>query len=86
VPETSPTPEESDERFERYLDSLLQALSDETTPTVRAFVKGVRARNAAFRARGDMESAAQYLVGDLVGILSDFELRLKALEIRADEG
>ena len=74
----------SDERFERFLDAVVDQLSDEITPSVRALMKSIRARYKALREQNQEGVTAEYLVTDLVGILSDFEVRIRRLERRAD--
>ena len=78
--------ESADEQFARVLNGMLDLLSDEMTPSVRAFIRGVRARYVALREEGREGLNAEYLVSDLVGILRDFEIRLRDLEKRADRG
>ncbi|OYN98349.1 hypothetical protein [Enemella evansiae] len=69
----------TDEQFRRFLDLLMDRLG-EPTPSVRMFVGGVRAGHIARSGEGGPGTTAETLVGDLVGILSDFELRIRALE------
>jgi translation initiation factor 2B subunit (eIF-2B alpha/beta/delta family) len=73
-----------DEQFERFLNTLINQLSDKSTPSVRAFVSGILARYMALRKQDQEGFSLEYLVSDLVGILSDSEIRLRDLEKRGD--
>ncbi len=42
-------------------------------------------RNTALRARGEKGFRSEYLITDLVGILSEFEIRLTQLERRRND-
>lgn len=76
----------SHDHFGRFLDTAVDSLSEEVTPSVRAFMSSIRARYAALRERDEDGFTAEYLVSDLIGILSDFEVRLRDLERSAGFG
>ncbi|MDQ0707973.1 hypothetical protein QFZ52_000625 [Arthrobacter woluwensis] len=69
-----------DEQFSRALDLSIETMSENLTPSVKAFLSGIRERNNALRSRGEKGVTAEYLVVDLIGLLSDFESRLRKLE------
>lgn len=76
----------SDEQFGRFLNTMLEMLNDDVTPATRGFIRGIRTRYVGLHEQGREGLNAEYLVSDLVGILSHFEVRLRALEERPEPG
>ena len=72
--------EGSDENFRIALDKMVQLLSEEVTPSVRAFIGGIRSMEIARREHDQDGATVADLITGLVGLLSDFELRLRNLE------
>jgi len=70
----------SDDQFGKSLDTVVEILNDELTPSVRALMTSIRGRYHTLRGDNQEGLTAEHLVLDLVGILCDFEVRLRTLE------